>query len=88
MMAPPGECKRCPTPIRATVRVALGGRIVALRGDPRVPETLYAALQGGAVYRTDDSGATWAFYGVPGSRKVTGLALEPDPAYSALRCHR
>ncbi len=56
----------------------LGGRIAALRGDPRVPETLYAALQGGAVYRTDDGGISWAFYGAPGSRKVTGLALEPD----------
>ena len=35
-------------------------------------------LQGGAVYRTDDGGATWAFHGVPGSRKVTALALDPD----------
>ena len=43
-----------------------------------MPETLYAALQGGAVYRTDDGGVTWAFHGVPGSRKVTALALDPD----------
>jgi hypothetical protein len=56
----------------------LGAHIIALRGDPRVPETLYAALQGGAVYRTDDGGVTWAFHGVPGSRKVTALALDPD----------
>lgn len=55
-----------------------GGRIVALRGDPRVPETLYAALKGGAAYRTDDAGATWIFLGAPGSTKVTGLALDPD----------
>ena len=57
---------------------SLGGHIVALRGDPRVPETLYSALQGGAVYRTDDAGATWSLLGTPGSTTVTGLALDPD----------
>ena len=54
-------------------------RVVALRGDPRVPETLYAALLGGAVYRTDNAGATtWALLGEPGSGVVTGLVLDPD----------
>ncbi len=59
------------------------GRIVALRNDPRVPETIYAALIGGAVYRcdaciADDSGATWTALGVPGARHVTVLAVDPD----------
>jgi photosystem II stability/assembly factor-like uncharacterized protein len=56
----------------------LGGHIVALRGDPRVPETLYAALQGGAIFRTDDAGATWSSLGTAGSTRITGLALDPD----------
>ncbi len=56
----------------------LGGHVVALRGDPRVPETLYAALQGGTVHRTDDAGTTWSLLGAPGSTTVSGLALDPD----------
>ena len=56
----------------------LSGHIVALRGDPRVPETLYAALRGGAIYRTDDGGATWSHLGTPGSTTVSGLALDQD----------
>lgn len=54
------------------------GRIIALRNDPRVPETIYAALIGGAVYRSNDSGATWTALGAPGARHVTALALDPD----------
>ena len=56
----------------------LGGPAVALRVDPRVSGTVYAALAGGAVYRTDDGGVTWASLGVPGSTRVTGLHVEPD----------
>ena len=85
MMAAPGECKRYLTPIRSAAAVWVGVSSPCV--NPRLPETLYTALQGGAVYRTDDSGATWAFYGTPGSRKVTELALEPD-ACSDLRGHR
>ncbi len=55
-----------------------GGHITALRGDPRVPETLYAVLEGGAVYRSDDNGGTWTFLGVPGAAGVAALALDPD----------
>jgi|GEM_PF-754054 len=55
-----------------------GGRVLALRGDPRVPETLYAALKGGAVYRSDDSGATWTFLGAPSAAGITSIALDPD----------
>ncbi len=54
------------------------GHVIALRGDPRVPETLYAALQGGTIYRTDDAGATWSHLGTPGSTTVSGLALDQD----------
>lgn len=60
-----------------------GGRVTALRGDPRVRETLYAVLEGGAVYRSDDSGSAWAFLGMPDAAGVTALALDPD-ARSAL----
>lgn len=56
----------------------LGGPAVALRVDPRVSGTVYAALSGGAIYRTDDGGATWVSLGVPGSTRVTGLHVEPD----------
>lgn len=54
------------------------GHIVALRNDSRVPETIYAVLIGGAVYRTDDSGATWVPLGVPGASNITALSLDPD----------
>jgi photosystem II stability/assembly factor-like uncharacterized protein len=60
-----------------------GGHITALRGDPRVPETLYAVLESGAVHRSDDSGGTWTFLGVPGAAGIAALALDPD-ARSAL----
>lgn len=55
-----------------------GGRIVALRSDTRVPDTLYAALEGGAVYRSDDGGMQWNALGVPGAGAVTALALDPE----------
>lgn len=55
-----------------------GGRIVALRSDTRVPDTLYAALEGGAVYRSDDGGTTWLSLGVPGAGEVTALVLDPE----------
>lgn len=55
-----------------------GGHIVALRGDPRVPEIIYAALVGGAVYRSETSGASWVSLGAPGALRVTALALDPD----------
>ena len=54
------------------------GRLTMLRSDPRVPETLYAVVKSGAVYRSDDSGATWAFLGVPSASGVTALALDSD----------
>ena len=55
-----------------------GGPLVGLRSDPRVPETLYAVLKGGSVYRSDDNGTTWAFLGVPSASGVTALALDSE----------
>ena len=66
----------------------LSGRIVALRGDPRVPETLYAALQGGEVYRTDDAGATWVFLGHAGQQRGDRIGTGSGLAWAALRLHR
>lgn len=65
----------------AATRGALGhrgGRVVALRSDTRVPDTLYAALEGGAVYRSDDGGANWTALGVPGAGEVTVLVVDPE----------
>ena len=54
-----------------------GGRsITALASDVRVPETLYAGVQGGEVYRSDDSGATWTTLARPGAAQVRALALD------------
>ncbi len=55
-----------------------GGRIVTLRSDTRVPETIYAARADGAVARSDDSGITWSGLGRPSGSHVTALALDPD----------
>lgn len=64
----------------ASLRDASGSRspIVALRNDPRVPETIYAALINAAVYRSEDNGATWTPLGVPGAGHISALALDPD----------
>ncbi len=54
-----------------------GGRsVTALASDVRVPETLYAGVQGGEVYRSDDSGATWTTLARPGAAQVRALALD------------
>ena len=55
-----------------------GRRVTALLADPRVPDTLYAALSDGWLYRSDDTGATWHGLGRPGAGRVTELALDPD----------
>jgi len=54
------------------------GQIVALRTDPRVPETIYIALSGGTVYRSEDGGASWLSLAAPGVSRITALALDPD----------
>ena len=52
--------------------------IAALEGDPRVAETVYAAVRDGAVYRSDHGGQDWQFLGAPGSAQIAFLALEQD----------
>ena len=55
-----------------------GRKIVYLLPDPRVPDTLYAALADGAVYRSDEGGGAWLALGAPSAGQVTALALDPD----------
>jgi hypothetical protein len=60
--------------------------VTALHSDPRVSETIYAAVRGGATYRSDDGGQNWQFLGAPGSTHITALAVEPvdrDILYAA-----
>lgn len=53
------------------------GDIAALQVDPQVSETLYAAVHGGAVYRSDRGGRDWQPQGAPGSAQIVSLVLEP-----------
>lgn len=55
-----------------------GDHIVALQVDPRVSETLYAAMGSGAVYRSDRGGQGWQSLAAPGSAPVVSLVLEPE----------
>jgi len=50
--------------------------VTAFASDARVPETLYAAVRGGEVYRSDDSGATWTGLARPGAAHVHALGLD------------
>lgn len=65
-------------PMPAALNSRKGGQITALLIDPRIPDTIYAALAGGTVYRSDDSGANWGSLGQPRGASVTALALDPD----------
>jgi photosystem II stability/assembly factor-like uncharacterized protein len=57
--------------------IGVGPGAGILLADPRVPETVYAAL-GQIVYRSDDAGATWTSLGHAGGGQITALALDPD----------
>jgi len=52
--------------------------IVALLVDPKVSETLYAAVRGGGIYRSDRSGQDWQLLRAPGTMEITALVLEPE----------
>jgi len=52
--------------------------IVALLVDPKVSETLYAAMRGGGIYRSDRSGQDWQLLRAPGTMEITALVLEPE----------
>lgn len=54
------------------------GQLVALQVDPSVSETLYAAVRGGAVYRSDRGGQDWESLQAPGTGEITALVLEPE----------
>ena len=54
-----------------------GGPIVTLQVDPRVSETLYAAVRGGAAYRSDGAGQGWQSLGALDSAQIVSLVLEP-----------
>lgn len=67
-----------------TIAVA---RVGVFAADPRAPETLYAAIEIGGVYRSDDGGATWhaRAVGLP-SLAIHGIAphpLEPETLFVA-----
>lgn len=59
----------------------LFGKLAAVRAlavDPRVPETLYAALEGGTVRRLGSGDDAWQPLGAPPSARVSHLAVDPD----------
>jgi len=53
-------------------------QIVALQVDPRVSETLYVAVRGGGIYRSDRGGPDWQLLRAPGTIEITALVLEPE----------
>src|SRR5881296_269434 len=53
-----------------------GGDIIALAIDPLTPTTLYAATDGGGLYKTTDGGASW---NATGLTNISVLALAIDP---------
>lgn len=61
-------------------RSATGMRaaIEALAVDPRVPETVYAALTGGSVYRRGGSDAGWQPLGAPPASRIRAIYVDPD----------
>lgn len=51
-----------PAALAATAWTPLGppgGRVLALVGDPSAPDTLYAGVYGGGVFKTVNAGASW-----------------------------
>ena len=55
-----------------------GGRIVALAVDPAAPATLYAAGEGGGVFKSADGGASWSRFDAGLTHTdVAALALDP-----------
>ena len=59
-----------------------GGRIVALAVDPAAPATLYAAGEGGGVFKSADGGASWRAINA-GLTNANVRALAVDPAAPA-----
>ena len=53
-----------------------GGDILALAIDPLTPTTLYAAMDGGGLFKTTDGGASW---NATGLTNISVLALAIDP---------
>ena len=53
-----------------------GGDIIALAIDPLTPTTLYAATDGGGLFKTTDGGASW---NATGLTNISVLALAIDP---------
>src|SRR5205814_930650 len=53
-------------------------RVIGLAADPRNPSTIYAAAGGAGVWKTQDTGATWApvFDSQP-SLQVCSVAIDP-----------
>jgi len=56
----------------------LTDRVTAIVVDPGPPLKLYAAIDGGGVYRSSDGGATWLPPTAPGNRRVMGLTIHPS----------
>jgi photosystem II stability/assembly factor-like uncharacterized protein len=52
-------------------------RVLALAVDPRVPETVYAAVAGGMVYRLGSGATAWQPLGAPPAARISQLAVDP-----------
>jgi len=64
------------------------GVIFALAIDPSTPNTLYAGVYGGGVFKSGDAGATWAATGPTDDDDVAALAIDPvtpSTLYAATR---
>ncbi|HEX7605635.1 MAG TPA: hypothetical protein VF348_02920, partial [Usitatibacter sp.] len=59
-----------------------GGNIFALAINPSTPSTLYAGTDGGGVFKSTDSGGTWAAANT-GLTNLTVQALAIDPSTSS-----
>jgi len=57
-----------------------GGIIMTIEIDAQSPDTLYAGGTGGAVFRSDDAGETWAMLDqiVPPSHQISRIVLFPE----------
>lgn len=72
-----------PTPLETIP----GSRVGTIAFDPTAPETLYAGIEIGGVYRSDDGGATWRsrHAGLPGLaiHRLAPHPLEPETLFAA-----
>jgi hypothetical protein len=55
----------------------LGGDVTTVAVDPKTPTTLYAGTYAGSVFKSVNSGTTWAPAGVIGTNQLVPLAVDP-----------